>query len=268
MSNKVLIVTPTLGSRDTLYRTCASVKAIGGGRVRHLLTTPNMTDIVAAQGCNVETIIDANGKTLYSALNHAIRHYAHGHAWIGYINDDDYWLDSMSGILDIVEGDNNNDIVYGRVRFINQRGDPLAVSACSPRYRAFPLLASRGIPLFTQQAVLFRSDLFFKLGGFDEKYRLVADTEYWIRAILSGAKCKFVDSVCAAYRLQPGQLSGNTTLQLAETDAMLKQHVLDGNRVAAKIEEILFKAYNIPVYLNRIYQTKGALYKISEHLGR
>lgn len=40
MENKILVITATLGDRDTLSRTIDSVKQIGGNLVRHVIVRP------------------------------------------------------------------------------------------------------------------------------------------------------------------------------------------------------------------------------------
>ena len=267
--SEILIVTPTLGTRQTLHETCKSVRDIGGDKVHHVLTCPQ-TSIEAVSGMveGTEVIEEGRGKGVFGAVNHILKSRASNYDWVGYINDDDYWLPDMKGLIDSAMENRENDILYGRVLFVNQRGKPLMVSSCTARYKSFPILAARGVSIFTQQAALIRSDLFLQLGGFDESFRLVADNDFWIRAITGGARCRFIDRVCAAYRLQPGQLTADSKTQKAETSRVLAQYGLRGDTWLARLEAARFRLENSKLYLTRLLKTRGRGFVVRRHVGR
>lgn len=130
------------------------------------------------------------------------------------------------------------------------------VQTCSARYKAFKALLREGIVLFTQQAVLMRSNVFTKIGGFDEKLKLVADTKFWLDAINIGYKFHYINSQCAAYMLQEGQLSSDGKLQETEhktLDLTFTQN--DFKNVI--LEKILFRVQNIDIYYQRFYKNKN-----------
>jgi GT2 family glycosyltransferase len=267
-SCKILIVTPTLGTRQTLRETCKSVRDIGGDKVHHVVTCPQAAiNTVSGMVEGVEIVEEGGGKGVYGAVNHVLKSRASNYDWVGYINDDDYWLPDMKGLIESAIKNSTHDILYGRVLFVNQTGQPLMVSSCSARYKSFPMLAARGIIMFTQQAALIRSNLFLRLGGFDESFRLAADTDFWIRAITGGARCRFIDKVCAAYRLQPGQLSADSKTQKAETDRILAQYGLRGNTWLARLEATRFRLENSKLYLTRLLRRGEKGYAVREHIG-
>ena len=260
LSSKILIVTPTLGTRQTLLETCKSVRDIGGDKVEHIVACPGKA-INAVMGMvnGAEVVEEGKGKGVYAPVNHVLKMKAPHHEWVGYINDDDYWLPDMKRLIDSVSENSTSDVFYGRVLYINEQGDPLIVGSSSNRFESVPILAARGIFAIPQPATLIRSDLYLRLGGFDETLRLLADTDFWIRAIMGGAHCRFIDKVCATYRLQPGQLSGDTKAFKLETDRMLAQHGLRGDNWRGRIEEGRYRLENAKVYFTRLWQTKGGL---------
>jgi GT2 family glycosyltransferase len=267
-SSEILIVTPTLGTRETLLETCKSVRNLGGDRVHHVVTCPRTAmSKVLEMAPEAEVIEEAGGKGVYGAVNHILQGHASSYQWVGYINDDDYWLPDMKRLIDSIDKDSTDDIVYGRVLYINESGDPLMVSSCTARYKSFPLLAARGIVMFTQQAVLIRSELYLRLNGFDERFRLAADTDFWIRAILGGARCRFLNKVCAAYRLQPGQLSADLATQQAETRRILTQNGLKGETWRARLAVARFRLENATLYLTRLLNPTGRGYRIRSNMG-
>jgi hypothetical protein len=267
-SPEILIVTPTLGMRQTLRETFKSVRDFGGDKVRYLVTCPRTAmKTVSEMIEDAEVIEEGGAKGVYGPVNHVLKSRASNYAWVGYINDDDYWLPDMKRLIDSSIGNSNDDILYGRVLYINEHGDPLTVSSCTDRYKSFPMLAARGIIMFTQQATLIRSDLYLRLGGFDESFLLAADNDFWIRAITSGARCRFIDKVCASCRLQPGQLSGDLKALRAESTRILSQNGLKGDTWPARLEAARFRVENANLYLSRLLSSRGRSYKVRGSLG-
>ena len=60
--------------------------------------------------------------------------------------------------------------------------------------------------LLPQPAVFFRRALFDRLEGFDQDYRLIADHDFFVRALLSGARPLRLWECLAVQRVVPGQL--------------------------------------------------------------
>jgi len=249
-----LVVTATLGGRDTLKRTIQKVHEIGGSRVKHLIIAPEEVC------CNLRIIFPYleiltephNCKGIYPALNFALFKHARDYKYLAFINDDDHWLPNYNKLFEILDNNSKIDVAYGRVIYINEDDKILTEQTSSGRYKAFGTLLHRKIVLFTQQATLMRSNLFLKLDGFDESFKLVADTKFWIDAIESKAKFKYINTVCAAYTLQVGQLSSNATLQHEEY-LRLFANMYQPNKINVIKEAILFRLSNIKIYIKRLF---------------
>jgi GT2 family glycosyltransferase len=54
-----------------------------------------------------------------------------------------------------------------------------------------------------QPTVFWHRDLYESVGPLDESLRLAMDYDYWLRAILSGYRFRYVDQSLAVYRLHP-----------------------------------------------------------------
>jgi hypothetical protein len=266
-SFKILIVTPTLGARQTLVKTRDSVRDVGGDRVHHVITCP-LTAIDAVSGMlGGAEIIEEGGRGVYGAVNHILRGRAADYEWVGYINDDDYWLPDMKVVIDLALNERENDIVYGRYLFVDRQDRPLMKASGSARYKSFPILAARKLYAFSQQCALTRSELFLRLGGFDESFHIFADNDFWIRAIMGGARCRFLNKLCAAFRLQPGQLSADLGKMDSEWSRMVSQHGLDGNTWQARFEAARFRIENAKVYLARLLKPTGRGYTVRANMG-
>ncbi len=256
MTPQILVVTATLGDRVTLQRTIDSVRSIGGTDVKHILIAPReKIPIIQSIYDDVTCIPEPEGKKgIYSALNYAFQTYGREYRYLTFINDDDYWLPSFRRLIDIMLGDNSLDLIYGRTAYINQNGIKIGSQTSSGRLHSFVSLLRKGIVLFTQQATLIKSDLYFQIGGFDEHYKLVADSKFWAQASLLNIKFKYLNCECAAYMFQDGQLSSDKETQKREHEHLLKEF----NYIKAnKAETLLFRIINIPIYFKRFFKYKG-----------
>ena len=117
--SKILIVTPTLGTRKTLIETCGSVQDFGGEAVDHVITCPAKAITTVSQMVGDLEVVEEKGKGVYGAVNHILKERAAKYEWVGYVNDDDYWLPSMSKLIQLSQEAKLADIVYGRVQFVD-----------------------------------------------------------------------------------------------------------------------------------------------------
>jgi GT2 family glycosyltransferase len=250
-----LVVTPTLGTREaSLRKTIEMVEKVGGHRVNHVLVAPiSVCDDLRAKFPKLEVIDEPeNCKSIYTALNYAISASVDKYKYYTYINDDDYWLPNFHFLFDVLDKEEHIDVVYAKTQFVDEKSNIIGSQTSWPFYQLFDNLLQANIVLFTQQATLLRSEWFIKMAGFDEQYKLVADTDFWLRIINSGAKLKFVNQVCAAYMIQDGQLSANSTLQSTEHTKLLKLHNLEKINLSVLLIKVAFRIFNFRIYFNRI----------------
>lgn len=247
----ILIATPTLGERESLLQTIVSVAQFGAS-VRNIIVCPagrvaSLRRLVDPQS---EVVSETRRTGVYGAVNDVLLQTDIECDWVGYINDDDYWLDGMGELLKRSQT-TDADILYGRVEFVDWYGKHIAYSSSTRYYKIFPYLASHGVYIFTQQAVLIRRSLFSRLGGFDEQYKIQADNDLWVRAIKSGVKCEYLDNVCAAYRVHENQLTAGNS-GLVERQRMLLLNNLSTKTVASRLALSFYRLANAPMYLGRI----------------
>ena len=219
---KILVLTATLGNRTTLKKTIESVRRIGGDVVKHVIVCPKSSiEYLRETYGDIECLAEPSEKKgIYAALNHGFNTYGRDYQYLTFINDDDYWLDDFRLLIEKIQA--GYDFVYGKVDYIvDAQGCRIKPMACGHRFTDFiPLLYSNVI-LFTQQATLIKSELFFRLGGFSEKYRLVSDTKFWADLSLLPIKYKYIPKSCAAYTIQDGQLSSDGSLQGKEMKELI-----------------------------------------------
>lgn len=247
-----LVVTATLGNRPSLDETVKSVKAYGNGRVEHVIIAPERAfESLSKNYPDLNIIAEPDTcRGIYQALNHVFNLLGRDYKYLGFINDDDLWTENYPKLFDILDKDDSVDVAYGRVCFVDENLKKIGEQTSFPFYKFFPDLLTKDIILFTQQATLMRSGLYFNEKGFDESFKLVADTKFWLSAIRNKAKLKATRKICANYTIQKGQLSSNKELQGKEHLELLKM-VPQRNKNRAGISVLLFRLFNIRIYLER-----------------
>lgn len=247
---KILVLTATLGNRHTLAKTIESVRKIGGHHIKHIIVAPRNT-IPALKTIyeDIEFLPEpADAKGIYAALNWGFEKYGRNYDYLTFINDDDYWLPGFRELIDLTR--NNYDFIYGKVVYVIERDCKMKRMACSGYFKDFVPLLFNHIILLTQQSTLIKSDLFFRMGGFSEKYQLVSDTKFWAELSLRKIRYKYIPKVCAAYTLQEGQLSSNKKKQKIETDDLLSS-LPKPSIWKLFFATVRYRTVNIPTYFLR-----------------
>lgn len=254
---RILVVTPTLGVRDSLDKTIESVKLFQAF-VDHVLVAPkdNVETLREKYALRVIPESEGNPKGIYAALNTAFEALTGDYDYMTFINDDDYWLPDFSSLLDSITTD-VWDMVYARTCFVDEKGAFLTEQTSCPWFSWFGgLLKRKGIVMLTQQATIIKTSLFRQLAGFDTSYKLVADTKFWLEAsMIPDLKVKYIDKVVAAYCVQEGQLSSDANLQQTETERLLKEYP---NLEKASLSQYLtYRLYNWRIYFRRFFRGKN-----------
>ncbi len=254
---RILIVTPTLGERVCIVDSVQSVRDYP--EVAHIVTCPsasaeNLTNLLPSE---VHVVPESRTGGVYGAVNDIIFRHGGDFDWVGYINDDDYWLPGMAKLIERSRS-SRADIIYGRVQFVDWNKNKIVESTSTKFYWLFPFLATFGIYIFTQQAVLVRRSLFVRMRGFNEKYSIQADNDFWIRAMRSKVRCDYVSEVCAAYRLHDQQLSANK-VGLQEREEMLRSFGLYPARFQSRLALLFYRMVNLPQYLRRFLSGRSSV---------
>lgn len=251
--NKILVITATLGNRSSLARTIESVRNVNRGNIKHVVVAPSKKIAEIEAQYNIECLPEPEGKKgIYAALNHGFYTYAKDYDYITFINDDDYWLPSFNKMIEVLDKDPSIDFIYSKTLYVNESNQVFRKQSCSNQFYSFLDLFHRGIILFTQQTTLLRSELFFRIGGFDESYKLVADTKFWIQLSLLKPKYKYLNTFTTCYMIQNGQLSSDKTVQNKEHRRLEEEYPSKGN-IRMRIVEFEYRLININNYIQRLF---------------
>ena len=204
---------------------------------------------------------------LYEAVNYGARR-AEDWRWLTYLNDDDLLGTDFDQILDCAEA-GETDVTYGRVSYIGANGENLGAFPVESRARRFASLMAAGIPPFTQQGTLVRRECFERLGGFNTDYRLAADFDFWVRAVVSGASFRHVPVEVASFRLRAGQLSADQTGVQEELASIIASHFPKQSRWTRLLVRTAFRLRHVPAILARrrrtgSWRTGGSTWRVPE----
>ena len=251
------VVVPTLNSAKTLDWTLLSLRNQQGCHVNIVVADSGSTDgtLDICQRWGVEMVYVPPGN-MYCAINVGMQRLTT--KWVAYLNSDDLvYEDSYARLIEL--GNKSGvDVVYGHCDYIDRFGRFLY------SYRsADPWMLKRVFKKatmgFAQPSAIFRKDLFDALGGFSESYRLVSDSDFFLRAL--EAKKSFIclggPSVCA-FRLNPTQLHQREADAFYKERKKLRASLAYSSHFLDPFALIWWRAMNIPNYALKFIKTSKA----------
>lgn len=245
---KAAVLTPTLGESSWLNQALESVRALGP-QVESIVVCPRDAESRILQRWPGVRVVTDDGRGLYAALNRGLKATADMDA-VTWLNDDDVLDPAGTSIaLKTLADDPAVDGAYGWVEMIGGDGEPCGRIPVARRAGDWPALFVQGIVPLAQPGTWLRADLFRKLGGFDESFRLAGDLDLFSRAVLGGAGFLFVPAVVARFRLRAGQLSKDEAVGDEE-----KRRALAAWRTRPRSRSAVwrFRCDNLGVYFDRI----------------
>lgn len=267
--HRLLVVTPTLGLSPWLGETVASVAAQSLD-LDHVLVSP-LPQQRALQNRFPDThVVPDAGKAggIYGALNAALEQSPADWDWFTYINDDDTLLPGFRDVfLRHVHSAKPAPVVYGDVALITEQGQEVSHITVERNPARIPALLQQGISPLMQQGMLFRRDAVLRLRGFDLRYRLCADLDFWLRALVNGERFHYYPERVAQFRLRDGQLSGDTrTTELEQSDIVRRLLPTPVSTLRKLWARWRYRVGNLPRYLAR-FRTRGfrTSYEILHH---
>jgi GT2 family glycosyltransferase len=256
---RILVVTPTLGESVLLKKTMDSV-ATQLLEILHVISAPVEKQQALQARFPHALVVRDGGKVggIYGAINAALNTVSEGWDWFTYINDDDLLLPGFSEAFYLhMRSVATEPVIYGDVDLIDEDGRAISLVTTERHPAQFPALLQQGISPLMQQGTLFRRDVVRRLRGFDRRYRLCADLDFWLRAYAAGAKFRYYPKRVAQFRLRSGQLSGNTATTRHEQDEIVKRHLpVPVDPWSRRFARWRYRAFNLPRYVQRA-RTRG-----------
>ena len=242
------VVIPARNAASTIGHTLASLSLVS-----------TSIDVVVVDGESTDATLDiarAFGIStisrpplgIYDAVNHGIR--ALSTPWVTYINADDILYGDC--LLARLTSCGDADILYGSVDFVDVMGRFLHNWQSARPHLLLSLFRAGYSPLL-QQGTLFRREVFDSLDGFDTSWQLVADADFWFRALLKKFRFHYESPrSVAAFRMHRNQLSRRLAAKsLREHRAMIERHGR-GERLMGSFTSLLWRASNWKSYAARL----------------
>lgn len=153
-------------------------------------------------------VLSESDNGIYNAMNKGIEHTKN--EILAFLNADDFYLPgTLQAVRDVFEKHPESDIVYGNIVVNGREFKPVK-----------GIYSFKGARIF-HPATFIRRSLFEKLGNYDEKYRICADFDFFMRAKENGAVFTYIDKPLADFAL-----GGVSTKQRYKTAAEMHQILL------------------------------------------
>ncbi len=179
---KISVVTVVLNRAETIRTTIESVINQTYKNIEYIVidggSTDGTLDIINSYQNKIDIIISEKDNGIYDAMNKGLE-IASGDI-IGFLNSDDYYANSL--VLEKIAGkfiNDNNDILYGDVVFINKNNK--LVRYWKAGEFKMDKIKFGWMPPHTTFYV--KRNLYRQCGGFDSSYGISADYELEIRLL-------------------------------------------------------------------------------------
>lgn len=192
---------------------------------------------------------------MYHAINEGLRQM--DTEWVTYLNSDDMVYPNSYARMVAAGEKQHASVVYGDCDFVDIEGRFLHTLKSPPPKRV-PGMYRRFCQGFKQPAAIFRRSVFQNLGGFDERYRLISDTDFFYRATKSNyASARVGRPAVAAFRLHASQLSEREAANMQqETKAWLEEIKLPEASLWDRFDMLYWRIQNSPIYLWRLMKQR------------
>jgi glycosyltransferase involved in cell wall biosynthesis len=142
---------------------------------------------------------------IYDALNKGFK-MAKGKIFAWLDSDNYYKLDITQKIVSILERQEDIDIIYGNVIIVKENTPHKDfITKSSLNFNDALLHNTSSIPV--QPGVFFKRNVFERVNGFNIKYRIAGDYDFWLKALKNNPNMYYLNSVFGFYRVENNALS-------------------------------------------------------------
>ncbi len=251
-----LVITPTTGQSPFFEKTLESLNFLPG-RKKHIIVCPqSVLNKMQALAPTSEVISEGSKKCgMYGAINIGFEKALVDYKYLCYINDDDFYLSSISKISDrIIDG---NAIFYGNTKIVDKDNNFLYPypTSCSVKLNKL-FLEARIVP-FMQCSMIFPKTVMNKLKRFDSGYQYCGDLALILKAMSIGIPFKYINEDIAAFRVHEKQLSASFGHMEMESNKAFNLYLTHKRSNIFNITmKSIFIVINLKSYIIRIAKNK------------
>jgi glycosyltransferase involved in cell wall biosynthesis len=217
---RLSIVTPCLNRAATIGAAIESVLAQGHPSFEHIIVDGGSTDGTAevlARYPHLRVIREAD-RNLYDAINKGLRAVRGG--IVGLLNSDDLYAPGAFAAAETALADTAVDLAIGAAEFFT--GEDRVLKRLSGA--SVDLTEDNAIGgITTMNAAFYRRALIDRIGGFDDRFPLAADKDFWMRLVLLAPRRTLMAQTIIRYRSHEGSL----TFAAGDLRDKLSRHLLD-----------------------------------------
>jgi glycosyltransferase involved in cell wall biosynthesis len=215
------IVTPCLNRAATIGDAVRSVLAQAWPAVEHIVVDGCSTDATPEilAGFPHLTVLRERDRNLYDALNKGLARST-GEV-IGLLNSDDLYAPGAFAAAAAAFADPTVEMVIGAAEFFAvQDGVEITQRVLRGARAVAPSEANVIGNVTVMNAGFYRRALLDRIGGFDIRFPLAADKDWWLRIALAAPRCVVLPDPIIRYRAHAGSL----TFAAGDTRARLGRH--------------------------------------------
>lgn len=198
------IIIPTLGSNlESLRSAIKSAMELPANLEVVIVTKTQSPELIQLANSNLVTLIFEPNLGLYQALNRGIQHIESSCEYFSFLGDDD--LLDPTGYMKLYfhAGRRNADIIYGGIRYVDEKGELLFNNFSFP----FAVKLLNWAPnLIPNPGTIVSVSAWRRVGGYDEDFKLASDLDFWIR-VKKFASFKYVKTIAASFRFAGNSLT-------------------------------------------------------------
>lgn len=182
--HKISIITVNFNNKKGLAKTIDSVLTQTYSNIEYIIIDGGSTDgskeLIEQYTSSITYWISEKDKGIYDAMNKGITH-ATGD-YLLFLNSGDFFI-SVNVLNDIFGKKIYKELlIIGRQYYINQKGKITSSRHLIPEDICEDFFWSNTLP---HQATFINKNLLDQIGGFDLKYKVVADWAFWYEAIIT-----------------------------------------------------------------------------------
>lgn len=215
------VITVNLNHAEGLRRTMQSVFLQNDPDIEYLVIDGGSTDgsqeVIAEYEDKIYYWVSEKDGGIYQAMNKALQHTTG--EFVYFLNSGDEFANEQVSRFIVEQFYPSVDLVYGNTLRPDASGT--LVACIHPSIMTMGTFWKKGI---CQQAIVYRKNLFEKLGLFDESFRIAGDWDFNVRVLLSGGVTRFCNKVIAVY--EGGGVSvAQKEIAEVEKERLFKRHI-------------------------------------------
>ena len=225
----ISIITPTYNSELFIEDTLKSISSQTYENVEHIVVDNFSTDRTEAICRKYKnTFIQKKDSGMYEALNTGIEK-SNGH-YLMFINSDDLLAESntIEKIVAELKKNNRPGVLYGKTIMVNEVAKYIYTHM--PKKEMNYDVAKKRILVIIHQSQVIARSMFEEHGLYDISLKNMADCEFILRLLKSGASFKYFDTALSKFRRHAGNISDAAKLsgrKKTEISYIIKKHSIE-----------------------------------------